>query len=125
MSPDGSKIYGGLVGHFTTTNFEDRRKSSRYPVIAEAKITDLKTESEFKARVSELCLDGCYVDFLTPLPVGSQLRLRITKDSGVFETDVQVVYTQPGMGFGIKFLDTPLDQKKVLERWIEELKAAS
>jgi len=58
------------------------------------------------------------------LPEGSELHLSITKDTGVFETNARVVYNHPGMGLGILFVDTPSDQKKVLERWIEELQAA-
>ena len=125
MAPDGSKTYGGPVVPPTVTDPKDRRKSPRYPIIAEAKVADLKTETEFKARVSELSLDGCYVDFLNPLPEGSELHLYITKDTGVFETNARVVYNHPGMGLGIRFVGTPPDQKKILERWIEELQAAS
>jgi hypothetical protein len=45
------------------------------------------------------------------------------KDSGVVETDARVVYTHPGMGLGIQFVNTQEAERKILERWIEELKA--
>ncbi|HEY4742563.1 MAG TPA: PilZ domain-containing protein [Candidatus Acidoferrales bacterium] len=123
MTSDPSKSYGGHAPS-VSADPKDRRKSPRYPIIAEARFTDLKTETEFKARVSELSLDGCYLDFLNPVPQGCALKLRIFKDSGVVETDARVVYIHPGMGLGIQFIDTHETQRKILERWIEELKAS-
>jgi PilZ domain len=124
MAPDSSKTYGGPAVPPVSTDPKDRRKSPRYPIIAEARFSDVKTETEFRARVSELSMEGCYLDFLNPLPEGSELHMSISKDSGVFETDARVVYIHPGMGLGIQFCDTQEAQKKILERWIEELKAA-
>lgn len=122
MASDPSNTYGGHAPQ-VSIDPKDRRKSPRYPIIAEARFTDLKTETEFKARVSELSLEGCYLDFLNPLPQGCALKLRILKDSGVVETDARVVYTHPGMGLGIQFVNTQEAERKILERWIEELKA--
>jgi PilZ domain len=99
---------------------KDARKSPRYPIIAEARVTDLKTKAEFKARVSELSVDGCYLDILNPLPEGSELQMRVWKDTGVFETDARVVYNHPGLGLGIRFVNTQDAQRKVLERWIDD-----
>ncbi|MFZ0038614.1 MAG: PilZ domain-containing protein [Candidatus Acidiferrales bacterium] len=124
MASDPSNTYGGSAVPPVSTDPKDRRRSPRYPIIAEARVTDLKTETEFKSRVSELSLEGCYLDFLNPLPEGSDLHLRISKDSGVFETDARVVYNHPGMGLGILFVKTPDAQRKILERWIAELQAA-
>jgi hypothetical protein len=124
MSPDPFYTYGGPAVPSTSVDPKDRRKSPRYPIIAEARFSDVKTETEFRARVSELSLDGCYLDFLNPLPEGSDIHMSITKDSGVFETEARVVYNHPGMGLGIMFCDTKENQRKILERWIEDLKAA-
>jgi hypothetical protein len=125
MASDPSNTYGGAAVPPVSVDPKDRRKTPRYPIIAEARVTDLKTETEFKSRVSELSLDGCYLDFLNPLPEGSELHLRVSKDSGIFETDARVVYNHPGMGLGIRFVNTQEAQRKILERWIEELQAAS
>ena len=123
MATDGPKTYGGPAVPSMTTYPKDRRKSPRYPIIAEAKVTDVRTETSFKSRVSELSVDGCYLDFINPLPEGCELHLRILKDSGVCETDARVVYNHPGMGLGVRFVNTLDDQKKILERWIDELHA--
>jgi hypothetical protein len=126
MATDGPKTYGGpAVPSIVSSDPKDRRKSPRYPIIAEAKVTDVKTETTFKSRVSELSVDGCYLDFLNPLPEGCSLHLRIMKDTGVCETHALVVYNHPGMGLGIRFVNTPEDQKKILERWIDEVRAGT
>lgn len=125
MAQDTPKTYGGPAVPSATQDPKDRRKWPRYPLIAEAKVTDVKTEATFQARVSELSMSGCYLDFLNPLPVGCSLQLRIFKDTGTFETGATVVYCHPGMGLGIKFHDAGEDQARILERWIEELKAGA
>jgi len=123
MAQDTPKTYGGPAVPSAIQDPKDRRKWPRYPLIAEAKVTDVKTETTFQARVSELSMSGCYLDFLNPLPESCSLQLRIFKDTGTFETNALVVYNHPGMGIGIKFIDTSAEQTRILERWIEELKA--
>jgi PilZ domain len=123
MAQDTPKTYGGPAVPSAIQDPKDRRKWPRYPLIAEAKVTDVKTETTFQARVSELSMSGCYLDFLNPLPENCSLQLRIFKDTGTFETRAVVVYNHPGMGIGIKFVDTSAEQTRILERWIEELKA--
>jgi hypothetical protein len=61
------------------------------------------------------------VDILNPLPVGTSLQLKITRDLGVFGTPGRIIYTQPGMGMGVAFVDIPADQLKTLDAWLAEI----
>lgn len=99
----------------------NRRAVPRFSLIADAHLSDLGSGSEFRARVSEISLHGAYVDFLNPLPDGTNIRLKISRDNGSFETDARVVYNHPGLGLGIFFLNMPPDQRNVLEGWLAEL----
>jgi len=109
------------VAQTGTSDYSNRRAVPRFPLIADARFSDLGSGSEFRARVSEISLHGAYVDFLNPVPDGTNIRLRISRDNGSFETDARVVYNHPGLGLGIFFLNMPPDQRKVLEAWLAEL----
>jgi hypothetical protein len=61
------------------------------------------------------------VDVLNPLPVGTQVGLRILRDQGVFETKAKVVYSDPGFGMGVAFTEMAADQRSVLEAWLVEI----
>jgi hypothetical protein len=103
----------------------ERRRDPRYPLIAEARVTDIGSGTEFKVRISELSISGCYLDFLNPIPDGTDITVKISRDNGVFETTAKVVYSHPGMGLGIRFVDTKPTQQAILNRWIAEIAASS
>lgn len=103
----------------------ERRRDPRYPLIAEARVTDIGSGTEFKVRISELSISGCYLDFLNPIPDGTDIVVKISRDNGVFETTAKVVYNHPGMGLGIRFVDTKPTQQIILSRWIAEIASAS
>jgi hypothetical protein len=111
----------GAVDQASANDNANRRAVPRFALIADAHFSDLGSGSEFRARVSEISMHGAYVDFLNPLPDGTNIRLKISRDNGSFETDARVVYNHPGLGLGIFFLNMPADQRKVLEAWLAEL----
>lgn len=61
---------------------------------------------------------------LQPLPVNSVFQLRISRDTGTFETWGRAVYAQTGLGMGVAFLKTLPEQLKIIESWIADLSRA-
>jgi hypothetical protein len=102
----------------------DRREAARYPLILMAEVTVLSTDAQFTARTSDVSRSGCYVDTLSPLHSGTQVRLRLTQKGEVFETEARVVYVTRGLGMGVRFQEyvTP-PQLAILDRWLQEAAA--
>jgi len=73
-------------------------------------------------RISEISRKGCYLDVLNTLPIGTRLRLTISRDQGVFTSQARIIYVQQGMGMGIAFVDVPPDQAKILDGWLAEFR---
>jgi len=124
MIPDDS--YKRTAGGDTAPTGEDaqvskRRSVRRCPLVASAEITELGSAAQLKARTSELGLGGCYVDTLNPFPQGTLVQLRILRDSGVFETQAKVVYSDVRFGMGLAFTEMTADQRSLLESWLAEL----
>lgn len=76
-----------------------RRSVRRCPLVASAKVTELRTGAVLSARISELAVGGCYVDALNPFPEGTLVTLRIIRDQGIFETNARVAYCEPSLGW--------------------------
>ena len=49
------------------------RRGPRFPFIAVVEIAHTESGGKFSCRVSELSLNGCYVDMLNALPIGSEV----------------------------------------------------
>ena len=98
-----------------------RRAVPRYTLIATAEIVDLASDMRMSGRISEISRKGCYVDVLNPLPVGSLINVRISRDQGTFISPGEIIYVQEGMGMGVGFRDLAADQLKILDSWLAEL----
>jgi Tfp pilus assembly protein PilZ len=99
----------------------DRRASPRFPVVLSAEVTEIATGIRFSARTSDLSRNGCYIDTLNPLSVGSAVFVRLSQGSETIETAGKVVYVSPRLGMGIAFSkDLAPNQLAVLDRWLAQ-----
>ena len=97
----------------------DRRGAARYPLILAAEVSGQDGSAVVSARSSDVSRSGCYIDTLNPVPVATQVRLRLRRGDEVFETDARVMYVCPGLGMGVMFSkETPDHQLAILDRWL-------
>jgi hypothetical protein len=103
----------------------ERRKVPRYTFVATAELTDSASGIKLSGRVTEISRKGCYVDILNPLPEGTLLDVRISREQGTFVTKGKTIYIQEQIGMGVLFLDTPMEELQILDSWIAELPQAA
>lgn len=99
---------------------KQRRKAPRYAFIASAELLEPKTDTRIATRVSELSINGCYLDMINPFPVDTMTLVKISAGQAVFESKSRVVYTHPNLGAGVIFEETEAQFVKVLEGWLRE-----
>lgn len=99
----------------------NRRAHTRYQLTTTAEYVDVESGARGSARSSDISLGGCFLDTTTPHPVGTQLKLRLSKEGRSFESLAKVVCAMPGMGMGLRFLDPAPQARQVVEDWIAEL----
>jgi PilZ domain-containing protein len=104
---------------------EERRVHPRYSLSADAEIVESISRTKMSARVSDLSRSGCYVEMMSPFPVGSQLKMRVMKNKTPFLAQATVAYAAEGMGMGVKFKELEPAQILILEKWLSELSGAS
>src|SRR3989442_8940030 len=99
----------------------ERRSLARHPLIVAAETLELQSGTVIKARASDLSREGCYLDTINPFPVGTVVKLRLTKQKESFEVQAKAVYSQVGMGMGLVFTAAEPEQLWILEKWLAEL----
>jgi hypothetical protein len=110
-----------LIRESATPGAAERRKSKRYPITAGAVIIDVQTMARVTGRASDLGLGGCYIDVLTPLPVGTRVRLNLERNQRTFEAEAVVSYSLQSMGMGLFFTGINPANDFLLNAWIAEL----
>jgi hypothetical protein len=78
-----------------------------------------------KTRLRDLSRQGCYVDTDTPLALGTDTEVCITKGAKSFEARARVVFNQPGKGMGLFFTALEPEQLVTLDTWIAESRETS
>jgi hypothetical protein len=99
----------------------ERREYRRYEFTAEAKVIDVQSGATVSARCSDTSMGGCFIDARSPLPVGSSVRVTLTRDDNMFSADAIVATSMDAMGMGLKFPAVDPDQRRILKLWIKEL----
>ena len=95
-----------------------QRRAQRLPIVAAAEIVALDTDTGFDARTSDLSLVGCYLDIPNPLPVGTEIKVRLAHQNETFTARGIVASSESNLGMGISFTSIENDQRYILERWL-------
>jgi hypothetical protein len=86
---------------------------------------ELRTHTQLTGRASDLGAGGCYIDTVTPFPVGTSLALNLTSENHHIRTKANVIYSHTGMGMGLAFTEMAANQREDLGAWLRELSGES
>ena len=87
----------------------ERRRTPRYIFIASAELYEEQSEVRVASRVSELSLNGCYLDMMNPFPTGTIILLKIFAGDAAFKTRAKVT-----------FIDVEPKYQYIVNHWVEE-----
>jgi hypothetical protein len=104
---------------------QERREYPRYSFSASVEAVHLETNTRLSGRASDLGRGGCYVDTISPFPVGASVKIQIVKDHASFLALGRVLYATTGMGMGLAFTKIEPERLRVLEDWLRELSGES
>lgn len=125
MESRGGKSSLNKVAYMGETSFAVRRANPRYAFFAEAEAT-LRDGTQVPAQVSELSSRGCYIDTLQPIPIGTEVNLRISDGLKSCELPGKVIYIHSGYGMGIfgmgvVFGTVAAEQLSAVNSWLRDL----
>lgn len=109
----------------TKLTFAIKRAHPRFSYSAEAEAT-FQDGTTVDAQILEISSRGCYIDAIKPIPVGTELQLRISNGTSLCELQGKVIYTHLGLGMGISgmgvlFEDMAEEQRLAIESLLCEL----
>jgi hypothetical protein len=98
----------------------ERRRSPRYPLIADAEIVELRSNVPLSAKTSDVSLLGCFMNAECSLPTGTEIRVQLKRHNTTFTSLGVIARAQP-MGMGVSFSNVKKDQQDVLLKWLAEV----
>ena len=99
----------------------ERRSTKRMACFADAELEGLDVSRRLQVRLADLSISGAFVDVRTVLPVGAKTRLSFTLHGRTIRTAVEVRYSMPSFGMGVRFLDISEDDQAFIAEVIRLL----
>lgn len=95
----------------------NRRQSERINVSLEVMMES--SSGKYEVRVSDLSMEGCFVDSIAIMSNHDNVALRVRMPSGDWmKLRGEVVSVFPGIGFGVRFLPLDEEERNLLEEVI-------
>jgi hypothetical protein len=98
------------------------RTAARDPFIAMAEITDEEENARTSSQVSDLSLNGCYVELINPFPHGTNVLIDIYTETESLEARATVARFEPKQGMGLTFDEISPHFASVLSKWLRQAK---
>ena len=96
----------------------ERRGGDRRSIVDTAQFIDVRTKSNWKARLYDLSPTGCYLEMMNPPPKGTEIRVRLTLGGESFEAQALVVRYEQHMGIGVRFTEIDEASRRILEQFL-------
>jgi hypothetical protein len=109
-------------GQSLKAGVRDRRYAIRFPFAADVDIIDMESGARTTGVTSDLSLGGCFVCTSKPLPVGTRVRVTMSRKTQTVEALAVVRILKPRIGMGVEFIDVESPYNEVLCRWIEQVR---
>lgn len=101
---------------------DEKRRHKRIAVVKE-----IEVDGSRGRRVTDLSVDGMYIDTFTPFAVGSIVELKFRLDDpddaviGAITARAKVLYAQEGLGIGVQFVDIRSADRMRIKQMIDKL----
>ena len=99
-------------------NSMEKRSDKRFTHFTEVVFESASGQRE--ARVSEVSMGGCFVDTIVETPVGENVSFQVIGYDPPLTFTGVVMYTFPGIGFGLKFTELPGPSQEYLKAVLKE-----
>ncbi len=99
----------------------ERRSVPRYRCSGFASMQQPDQSYKIRAPISDIALNGCYVELAMPFPPGTRFHISVTMGEVLVECRAVTVSAHPGVGMGVRFEGRVMVGKPELERLLHRL----
>jgi hypothetical protein len=105
----------------TTQRQDNRRKFVRHKIGFPLELRDERVNTPLRVNATDISGNGCYVETVMPLNVGTSLRVDFWIDEDHLSPSAIVRTRDPGVGMGIEFTGLPEDTKKRFQAHLDKM----
>jgi hypothetical protein len=100
-----------------TASPPERRRFARHTCRIGAQVATSTDGLRMAGTVTDISLGGCYVEMLSPLPVGTPVELSFELDSSPVDFPAKVRSSHMGFGMGLAFTGVSPENMEILRRF--------
>ena len=99
---------------------DNRRKFARHRISFPLELRDERVNTPLRVNATDISGNGCYVETVMPLPVGTSLRVDLWMGEERISPSAIVRTRDPGVGMGIEFTGMPEETKKRFQAHLDK-----
>ena len=99
----------------------NKRRYHRHKISLPIELRDERVKTPMRINATDVSGNGCYVESILPLPVGTVLRVDFWLDSEHVNITAVVRTCDPGVGNGIEFIGLPVDGKQRMQAYLDAI----
>lgn len=103
----------------TTISESNRRRYHRHKISLPVEMRDERVQTPLRINATDVSGNGCYIESMMPMAVGTVLRLDFWLDSEHVKISGVVRTCDPGVGNGIEFTGMPPDGKVRMQAYLD------
>lgn len=118
LSMDGATV---SIPASSATSGSNRRRYHRHKISLPIELRDERVKIPIRINATDVSGNGCYIESMMPLPLGTVLRVDFWLDSERVNITAVVRTCDPGVGNGIEFTGMPPDGKARMQAYLEAI----
>jgi len=115
------KNYLPLDGATVTISPSNRRRFHRHKISLPLELRDERVNSPMRINATDVSGNGCYIESMLPLPLGTVLRVDFWLESEHINITAVVRTCDPGVGNGMEFTGMPVDGKERMQTYLDSV----
>jgi hypothetical protein len=113
------KSYLPIQGATVAVLPSNKRRYPRHKISFPIELRDERVKTPMRINATDVSGNGCYVETILPLPVGTMLRVDFYLQSEHINISAVVRTCDPGVGNGIEFTGLPPEGKQHLQAYLD------
>ncbi len=115
------KSFLPLEGATVAIAASNRRRWHRHKISLPLELRDERVNAPLRINATDVSGNGCYVESMLPLPLGTVLRVDFWLDSERIKISAVVRTCDPGVGNGIEFTGMPPETKERMQTYLDAI----
>jgi len=113
--------YLPLDGATVKIDNSNRRRYYRHKIMLPLELRDERVNAPLRINATDVSGNGCYVESIMPLPLGTVLRVDFWLDAEHIHITAVVRTCDPGVGNGIEFTGMPTEMKERMQAYLDSI----